>query len=311
MLSLLPTPCEYKQSIVPSEPRKHYSNATMNIIHNQFSIEASDGEVLYCDTRLPADTSSLPILVIAHGFKGFKDWGFFPHVGNSFANQGWYVLQFNFSHNGIEGHSEDFTRLDKFAENTFSREVQELQEVIDALIDGNVSYAEHIDTSTIATLGHSRGGGIVLLEGVNDSRVKAISTWASVSTFDRYTEPQIERWRRDGYLEAKNARTGQMMRLNISLLNDVEQNSTHLDILNAATLLNRPLFIAHGEVDLSVTIENGKRLYQAADTLLTEFLRIPKTGHTFGAVHPFQETTPALESLIEGTNTFLKQRLGL
>ena len=277
----------------------------MEILHKRFTIEASDGELLYCDARFPASSLSLPALIIAHGFKGFKDWGFFPYIGESFAQRGWYVLQFNFSHNGVEGHSEEFTRLDKFAENTFSREVRELSEVIDAFVSGNVPHAEQTNSSSLATLGHSRGGGIALLEGVNDKRVKSITTWASVSTFDRYTDSQIERWRRDGYLEAKNARTGQIMRLNLSLLDDLKQNSQELEVLNATSSLKRPLLIIHGEVDLSVTIENGEQLHAAANPSLTEFLRIPKTGHTFGAVHPFQQTNNALETVVERTDAFL------
>jgi len=40
--------------------------------------------------------------VYVHGFKGFKDWGFVPYIGETFASKGFAFLTFNFSHNGIE-----------------------------------------------------------------------------------------------------------------------------------------------------------------------------------------------------------------
>ncbi|MGE3801066.1 MAG: alpha/beta hydrolase family protein [Candidatus Kapaibacterium sp.] len=279
----------------------------MSILHEKFSFTATDGEVIYGDVRLPAEGFSLPVLIIAHGFKGFKDWGFFPHVADQFASKGWYVVQFNFTHNGVEGHSEEFTQLEKFAENTFSREVRELREVIDTAYSRSLPNGERSDPSKLATLGHSRGGGIVLLEGVNDQRVEAIATWAAVSTFNRYTESQRSRWIEEGYLEVPNTRTGQIMRLNVSLLRDYENHADDFDILKAAASLHRPLLVLHGEVDLSVTIENGEKLSAAADANLTKFVRIPKTGHTFGAAHPFEEPTDALQRAVDETETFLKE----
>lgn len=216
------------------------------------------------------------------------------------------MVQFNFSHNGVEGHSEEFTQLERFAENTFSREVRELREVIDRAYSRNLPYGGRSEPSKLATLGHSRGGGIVLLEGVNDQRVQALVTWAAVSTFNRYTEAQRNRWIEEGYLEVPNTRTGQIMRLNVSLLRDYENHADELDIMKAAASLQRPLLVLHGEVDLSVTIENGEKLSAAADANLTKFVRIPKTGHTFGVAHPFEKRTDPLQRAVDETETFLK-----
>ena len=278
----------------------------MNSIHRQYSLQASDGEMLAMDIRMPEGGVNLPVIVVAHGFKGFKDWGFFPWACQALAQHGFCVINFNFSHNGVEGNGTSFSRLDKFADNTFSREIRELREVIDAVVQGTLPLGDHADPTKIYTVGHSRGGGAVLLEGVDDPRVGKIATWASVSTFKRYTPSQRERWRKDGYIEAKNARTGQMMRLNIGLLDDLENNPERMDIENAAANLNRPLLILHGDVDLSVEIQNGERLYEVSDKHRTRFVTVPRTGHTFGVVHPFEGTTRALDRVIEETASFFK-----
>lgn len=285
----------------------HDQTQEREILHERFTLTASDGEMLYGDVRRPHGNGSFPAIVVAHGFKGFKDWGFFPYVAESFARRGYYVVNFNFSHNGIEGNGTEFTRLDKFARNTFSREVRELHEVIDALAAGALPGAEHAAAERPALLGHSRGGGIVLLEAADDPRVDRVATWASVGRFERYTDGQKERWRRDGYLEISNARTGQLMRLDIGLLDDLERNATALNVEKAAARLGRPLLILHGEVDLSVDIANGERLAAMADPELTAFIRIPKTGHTFGIAHPFTESAPALERAIDETDAFFRK----
>ena len=307
--TLPPTACTGGEWIVVSCPLNQYDQRSnqMNVLHERFSLTASDGEKIFGDIRVPSEGSSLPVLVIAHGFKGFKDWGFFPNVASAFAERGWYVVQFNFSHNGVEGHSEEFTQLDRFAANTFTREVRELREVIDQVFAGNLPFAERSQSSRLATLGHSRGGGIVLLEGSEDSRVKAIATWASVSTFHRYTDSQRKRWISEGFLEVPNTRTGQIMRLNVSLLHDFEKHPENLNITTSVASLGRPLLIVHGEVDLSVTIDNAEVLAAAADPELTTFLRVPKTGHTFGAAHPFERETEALRTIVEETDRFLKE----
>jgi len=275
-----------------------------------FAVATSDGETLHADARFPDEPpGALPVVIFVHGFKGFKDWGSIPHICESMARRGFYVVSFNFSHNGVEGNSQEFTRLDKFAANTFSREVRELRELIDAIGNGDLPHAGRADATRIALIGHSRGGGIALLEAARDARVKAVAAWGSVADFNRYSEAQRRRWREAGVFETKNMRTGQIMRLNITLLDDLETNLASLDIPTAAASLGRPLLVLHGEQDLTVRIADGERLGSLGDRSMTEFVPIPRTNHTFGAVHPFQETNPVLEEAIDRTATFFRERI--
>ncbi len=283
---------------------------TRTIIQSRFTLPASDAETLYCDARFPADGDErLPVVIFVHGFKGFKDWGSIPYICASIAQQGFYTISFNFSHNGVEEHGSDFTRLDKFAANTFSREVRELREVVDAVVTGAIPNPERCATEAIALLGHSRGGGISILEASADPRVRSLGVWASVADFNRYSEAQRRRWREHGVFETKNMRTGQTMRLDVGLLDDLEQNADALDIGRAAAMLRKPFLILHGEQDLSVRVEDGQRLASLAEPLLTEFERIPRTNHTFGAVHPFEAPGQPLEWAIARTSAFFKRSL--
>jgi len=275
-----------------------------------FTIAASDGEPIFCDARFLSDRDRpAPVVIFTHGFKGFKDWGSIPYICESFARRGFLTVSFNFSHNGVEGNSDEFTRLDKFARNTFSREVRELREVIENIVAGRIPERLRPDTARIALIGHSRGGAITLLAAAREPTVRAVAVWASVADLDRYTVAQKKRWREAGSFETKNTRTGQIMRLDIALLDDLEENTEALDVGRAAASLGRPLLILHGEQDLTVRIDNGERLAALGDPDRTAFERIPRTGHTFGAVHPFEGTTPALEFAIERTASFLQRAL--
>jgi uncharacterized protein len=287
------------------------SDSGEQIRHDPFTITTSDGEILWCDARYPAAAvDPVPTIVFIHGFKGFKDWGSIPYICESLARRGFYAVSFNFSHNGVEGNSMEFTRLDKFEHNTFSREVRELTEVIAAIDAGHIPDPEIARRDRIGVIGHSRGGGISLLAADRDRRIGAVAVWASVADYNRYSEAQKLRWRRDGVFETKNMRTGQIMRLGLGLLDDLERNAEALDIGRAARELGRPLLILHGEQDLSVRIEDGERLAALGDPSMTELERFPHTGHTFGAVHPFAGTNDVLEHAIERTASFFNMNLG-
>jgi len=248
-----------------------------------------------------------PCLIFVHGFKGFKDWGFGPYIADYFAKKGFFVLTFNFSHNGVGENLFEFVELEKFANNTFSLEVSELSELISAYLEG---FFGKIENKKIGLLGHSRGGAISLLTAKQRNEVNAVAVWSSVSKLDRYSERQKKKWKEKGVFEVFNSRTKQKMSLNLSLLSDIEKNKYDLlNIEKAVSELNRPLFIAHGEEDLAVPITEAEQLYKWSNKDLTEFFRIKGIGHTFNIKHPFEGSNSKFEELLEKTNRFYKNNL--
>ena len=248
-----------------------------------------------------------PCLIFVHGFKGFKDWGFGPYIGNYFAKNGFFILTFNFSHNGVGESLTEFIELEKFANNTFSLEINELSELISAYLEGFFGKTEN---NKIGLLGHSRGGAIALLTAKQRNEINAVAVWSSVSKLDRYSERQKKKWKECGVFEVFNSRTKQKMSLYLSLLNDVENNKDDLlNIEKSVKELKRPLFIAHGEEDLAVPISEAEQLYKWSDKKLTGFFRINQIGHTFNIKHPFEGSNPKFEGLLERTNSFYKNNL--
>jgi len=100
------------------------------MIYKEFILHSREGEKLRSALRYEPTGVKKPVVIFVHGFKGFKDWGPFPTVCARLAERGFVSIAFNFSHNGIGEDLMNFTELDRFAENTVSRELDELTDVI-------------------------------------------------------------------------------------------------------------------------------------------------------------------------------------
>jgi pimeloyl-ACP methyl ester carboxylesterase len=276
-------------------------------MNKDFVLNTKKNEKIRITTFGYENLETASCLIFVHGFKGFKDWGFWPYTGNYFADKGFFVLSFNFSHNGIGDSLTELTELDKFANNTFTLELEELNEILDAYLN---KFFGSKSSKKIGIVGHSRGGGDSLIVSSKRKEISAVVLWASVANFNRYSQRQANEWRKNGFFEVLNTRTNQLMRLNVSLLDDIEANKD--DLLNldkAAKNLNKPMLIIHGEQDLSVKIEEGEQIYNWSNKELTEFYKINGTGHTFDVTHPLERSNPKFDSVLEKTIEFFTKHL--
>src|SRR5262245_41941873 len=133
-----------------------------------FRLTGADGGALRGEVRTAAAGASRPAVVICHGFKGFKDWGMFPPLAERLARAGFTAVSFNFSGSGIGADGETFDELERFAHDTYTRQLFDLSEVLRALKAANLVPGVASPPS-IGLLGHSRGGGIAILKTVEDS----------------------------------------------------------------------------------------------------------------------------------------------
>ena len=90
-----------------------------------FNIHGAKGRIILIDLTFDDSLKNAPLVIFAHGFKGFKDWGTHNLVANYFAERGYRYLKFNFSHNGTTTDKPtEFADLIAFSDNTFSIELR-------------------------------------------------------------------------------------------------------------------------------------------------------------------------------------------
>ena len=260
------------------------------------------GDILV-DVRAGGRGSPRPAVIVVHGFKGFKDWGLWPALADRLARAGFSAVTLNLSGSGVDDTGE-FVYPDRFGHNTFSAELQDLRRVTDALGAGELGVAP---PSGLGLLGHSRGGGTAILHTATDPRIRALVTWAAISTVDRWPAAQRAAWRAAGVSEVKNMRTGQVLPQYPDVLDDIERNAAALDILAAAARIAVPWLIVHGTEDDAVPLAEGERLAAAAPR--ARFLAVEGAGHTFGAVHPWRGAPAELERLEDTTLAFFAGEL--
>ena len=242
---------------------------------------------------MPGEARALAVIV--HGFKGFKDWGFFPWLADYLCRERAAVCRFNMSRSGIGENPETFERLDLFADDTYSVQVDDLLDVV-------LWCQARVDLPTFL-VGHSRGGGVALLAAERVENLSGLVTWNAIARVDRWDEATKAQWRRDGFQEVVNARTKQVMRMSTRMLDDYEQNREHLDILGATVKLDVPLLVVHGGKDESVPPGESREI--AAYAPEAALVTIRKASHTFNAIHPLVNVPPELSLAAAVTARFV------
>ena len=265
-----------------------------------FELEGADGGPIRGDIRVQPGGGQRPAVVICHGFKGFKDWGFFPRLADRIARAGAIAVSFNFSGSGVGPDGEHFSEPERFGHATFDGDQRDLVTVIDALRAGGLSPDVQSPTR-LGLFGHSRGGGNAVLYTGASGGIDALVTWAAIARALRWDEKTVQRWKRDGMIEIKNQRTGEVLPLYRDLLDEIEADSDgRFDMVAAAARVECPWLVVHGEVDEAVSVGDAKRL-SAATAAESELLIIPRGGHTLGARHPWAGTTPELDHALGAT----------
>jgi len=277
-------------------------------IKKNISINGKHNKPILTDLFFKESNQLKPILIFCHGYKGFKDWGAWNLMAENFANAGFFFVKFNFSHNGGTAEQPiDFPDLEAFGNNNYSKELDDLGNVID-WVSENSDIKSEIDLNEIYLIGHSRGAGIVLLKSDEDSRAKKVISLAGVSDYkSRFPKNEkLQEWEEKKVYFVKNGRTHQEMPHFYQFFRDFKKNEKRLNIKKATQNLEIPLLIIHGNNDASVSINEAKNLHKWNSK--STFKIIENSNHVFGTSHPWDKERVSEELLeaIEIAIAFLK-----
>lgn len=271
-------------------------------------IEGVHNKQILLDVCYSKNNKKKPLVIFCHGYKGYKDWGAFDLMSEMFVDNELFLLKFNFSHNGGTVEEPiDFPDLESFGQNNFSIEQDDLHSVLNWILSQN-QYSNDIDPDKIILIGHSRGGGTVILKAEQDSRISKLVTWASVSDYkSRFPEGAVlEQWKKEGVAYIENARTLQKMPHYIQFYHDFVKNEDRFTIRKAAEKLNIPHLIIHGTEDTTVPLQEAKNIHTWSAN--SELFLIPEGNHGFGAKQPWddKELPKDFKTVLEKTITFIK-----
>ncbi len=238
----------------------------------------------------PDGNPSRYVVVMCHGFKGHRRWGFIPLLALRLQAEGFGALAMDFSHNGrVPGdgtarlsQDDTFVAPDLFRNNTIARELDDLTDTL-AWIRGNGPAALGIPRDPVIGLwGHSRGGLVTILKALEDPSVLALATWSALAEPQRYSERQKKQWREKGELPFKDYGTGTELALGLELLEDVEANRGKYAAGQRAKDLVQPHLVVHGEHDPTVPVAQSYLFYDTPSIKADKKLLRLLTGHTYG-----------------------------
>lgn len=276
----------------------------MQLIQQKNIILNSSRQFL-ADALFPDSQEKLPLIIFVHGYKGYKDWGAWEVMGEHFAQAGFYFVKFNFSHNGTTlENPNDFVDLEAFGENNYSKELDDLEVVIN-----HFKVQKEVDSQNVILLGHSRGGGISVIKASENQSISKLITLASVSTLDRFPKDEaFENWKKDGVYYVENARTKQKMPHYFQFYQDFEKNKGRLDIEKACGNLRIPALFIHGSTDESVPVSHSENLRHWTQD--SQLVIINNANHTFGAKEPWQGTQLPndLQEAVRASAVFAKRK---
>lgn len=258
--------------------------------HKEFIFQGKHNKPILADITVNETAVKKPLVLFVHGYKGFKDWGCWHLVAKEFAKANMVFLKFNFSHNGGTAEQPiDFPDLEAFGNNNYTIELDDIQTVLNSVTATDFEFSDAIDTNNITIIGHSRGGGIITIAAAEDTRIKKLVLWASVSDFESRFPTGFKKlvWRLRGVGYVENSRTKQKMPHYYQFYKNFIANRARLNIKRALQRLHIPLLLVHGDNDETVPLLEAEHMKKWNPDATLKV--IPNGNHTFGGKHPWEE----------------------
>ncbi len=277
----------------------------------RFALPGARGLPIRGYVHPPAGAAPAPVVLLAHGFKGFADYGFLPLLAGRLAESGTAVVRFSFSHCGItgEGGAENFDRPDLFERDTFGRQIDDTAALIGAIRDGALPGGDRLDRERIGMIGHSRGGVTAILATGATDALKVLVTLATPSEC-LHDHALRDRILADGRAPSPSGRTGEMLYVGREFIDDLDAAGERYDLLKLLATYPRPYLAVHGRADETVDYRAAERLAAAHATGPTALRIVPAAGHTFEFRHGQDGSTEAFDDVSAAVVAFVRTHLG-
>lgn len=194
------------------------------------------------------------LVVLAHGVTGNKDRPHLVALAEGLSERGWPSVRISYSGNGeSEGRFED---------SCITKEVADLQSVIDAAGKVRVAY-----------VGHSMGGAVGVLTAARDARIQVLVSLSGMThTADFVKREFSDQVPGEGFMwDEPDHPFSKTYAEDLKMIGDT---------LSAAEAVEQPWLLIHGDADDLVPIQDGRDAHEAAGGE-KKFVEIPGAGHSF------------------------------
>ncbi len=279
----------------------------------EWTIPGADGEAIRGNTHLDPGREARGVALLAHGFKGYKDYGFIPILAEHLASSLPLVVhRFNFSHSGMGEDPSTFQREDLFEKATRNKQVFDLDTLIERAAQGELEATP--SGLPLTLLGHSRGGVDVLVDAgrrFRDGRQPlpaGVVAMAAPSRSLTITPEQQVEMREKGHMVSPSGRTGQQLHVGLGWLEEQLASPADFDMETLCAQITCPVLIAHGKDDPTVPAVCAEQLGEACPNQRT--LLIDACDHVFNTKNPADPMAPPsvqLQRLMDGVTSFLAE----
>ncbi|MBT6269286.1 MAG: hypothetical protein HOI88_02925 [Phycisphaerae bacterium] len=241
-----------------------------------WKIEGSRGQCIHGTTHEP-ESVTVGVVLIGHGFKGYKDYGMLPWLAEQFVKRGWIAHRFNFSHSGMLAEDGPFVRPDLFEAASWNTQVEDLEILTKAL---------QVEGIPMIILGHSRGGLASLLAlGRGTVEVDGIISLSAPSQCNQLTAESQQALLQDGFIESPSSRTNQVLRVGTNFLQEQLDDPEGHDLLALLKTNKNNVLLIHGEEDPTVPVAAAHAIHAVLPA--STMKPIPGGDHVFNTQNPF------------------------
>ncbi|MDP3919070.1 MAG: alpha/beta hydrolase [Nanoarchaeota archaeon] len=193
------------------------------------------------------------IVILVHGFRSDKNNSVGIKLTEVLNSQNISTFRFDmFGHGESDGKFEDFT---------ITRGTNGILSAIEML--------KEMGFKNIGLFGSSMGGICSLVAGRENKDIKFLALKAPVSDYAEQSrlKGNVEKWKDEGFIEYESKKGGKF-KLKYDMYLDAEKNVAY----NFANQINIPVFIVHGDEDITVPLAHSKKLVKLLPNAKLEIL---------------------------------------
>jgi dienelactone hydrolase len=272
---------------------------------SQWTMPGGAGELMYGSTHLPQGDAS-GVVVIVPGFKGYKDYGMFPHMARVFASAGYVVHRVSLSHSGM-GHGHGSFDEALFERDTWNRSIEDVQVLCAAIDTGRLAG----DGRGTYLMGHSRGGAAVLTAAGRHAMdgglggMCGVIALSSPSRLLQMDDAEQQSLLEAGRMPSSSSRTGQTLHVGSAWLQEQLDDPAGHDLPALVSAIQVPVLLVHGADDSTVPAASAIVLAQGAPSHVQVHL-VEHGDHVYNTPNPFDPDKEASPQLAEAEAAVLR-----